>query len=273
MQSNNPVLTSLERSESRGGYRVGYGEPASPMQTSPMGYQGSRPITVDDIVSKTGITLGVIVLFAAINFALVPILGTAGPTMLLTFVGAIGGLVTVLISTFGKKYGSAAVTLAYAVFEGLFLGGFSGMVAGFDLVGNGTDAGVLIGQAILGTFGVFAGMLYVYKSGAVKVTPKMRRIVTAMLFGVLALVLGNLIGSIFLGFNPLRDGGMIAIIFSLAVIALGAFTLLMDFDSADQMVRAGAPAEYAWGIALGLAVSIVWLYTEILRFLSYFNRS
>ena len=66
---------------------------------------------------------------------------------------------------------------------------------------------------------------------------------------------------------------MIAIIFSLAVIALGAFTLLMDFDSADQMVRAGAPAEYAWGIALGLAVSIVWLYTEILRFLSYFNRS
>ena len=111
------------------------------------------------------------------------------------------------------------------------------------------------------------------KSGAVKVTPKMRRVVTAMLFGVLALVLGNLIGSIFFGFNPLRDGGMLAIIFSLAVIALGAFTLLLDFDSADHMVRAGVPAEYAWGIALGLAVSIVWLYTEILRFLSYFNRN
>lgn len=268
MQSNNPVLTSLERDETRNGYsQPSYGQP---MQQG-YGMGGSRPLTVDDIVTKTGITLGIIVLFAAANFALVPILGTGGPTMILTFVGAIGGLVTVLISTLGKKHGSAAVTIAYAVFEGLFLGGFSGIFTGFQI--SGANGGVLIGQAILGTFGVFAGMLYVYKSGAVKVTPKMRRVVTAMLFGVLALVLGNLIGSIFFGFNPLRDGGMLAIIFSLAVIALGAFTLLLDFDSADHMVRAGVPAEYAWGIALGLAVSIVWLYTEILRFLSYFNRN
>ena len=96
------------------------------------GMGGSRPLTVDDIVTKTGITLGIIVLFAAANFALVPILGTGGPTMILTFVGAIGGLVTVLISTLGKKYGSAAVTIAYAVFEGLFLGGFSGIFTGFQ---------------------------------------------------------------------------------------------------------------------------------------------
>ena len=38
------------------------------------------------------------------------------------------------------------------------------------------------------------------------------------------------------------------------------------------MIRAGAPASNAWGVALGLAVTLVWLYTEILRFLSYFQR-
>ncbi len=46
---------------------------------------------------------------------------------------------------------------------------------------------------------------------------------------------------------------------------------LLDFDSADQLIRPGAPAKAAWGIALGLTVTLVWLYIEILRLLSYFN--
>ena len=73
-----------------------------------------------------------------------------------------------------------------------------------------------------------------------------------------------------LGF-PLRDGGMLSIIFSLVCIGLAAFSFLIDFDQADRLVRAGAPAQYAWGVALGLAVTLVWLYTEILRLLSYFR--
>ena len=71
--------------------------------------------------------------------------------------------------------------------------------------------------------------------------------------------------------KPLRDGGMLSIIFSLVCIGLAAFSFLIDFDQADRLVRAGAPAQYAWGVALGLAVTLVWLYTEILRLLSYFR--
>ena len=73
--------------------------------------------------------------------------------------------------SFGRKYGSAAVTLIYAAFEGLFVGGFSMLLSGF-LIG-GEDAGAMIFQAILGTIGVFAGMLFVYKTGAIRVTPKL----------------------------------------------------------------------------------------------------
>ena len=67
----------------------------------------------------------------------------------------------------------------------------------------------------------------------------------------------------------LRSGGPLAIIFSLVCIGIAAFSFLIDFDAADQMVRAGAPEKAAWGIALGLTVTLVWLYIEILRLLSY----
>jgi len=179
----------------------------------------------------------------------------------------------VLIATFGRKQDSPAIVLTYAALEGLFLGAFSFLLAHFSV--SSTNAGALIGQAILGTIGVFVGMLVVYKTGAIRVTPKFTRMLVAALFGVLALMLGNFVLAMFnvgggegLG---LRSPGPIGIIFSLVCIGLAAFSFLIDFDAADQMIRAGAPEKAAWGIALGLTVTLVWLYLEILRLLSYFQ--
>ncbi len=229
-----------------------------------------RPITIDDIVTKTGITLAVIIVFAALNYFLYST--NPGVGTVLTFVGAIGGLIAVMVSSFGKKYDSAPVTLTYAVFEGLFVGGFSFLIAGVTV--QGVDAGALIAQAVLGTIGVFIGMLFVYKSGAIRVTPKFTRFIVGGLIGVLVLALGNFVASFFMdGAGPLRDGGPIAYVFSLVCIGLAAMSFLLDFDQADRLVRSGAPSKMAWGAALGLAVTLVWLYTEILRLLSYVNRS
>ena len=255
MRSSNPVMSSLTENSSR--------------QNS--GYEdvSTRPMTVDDVVTKTGITLGVIIVAAAINFAL-GMLVSPGIAMALTLVGGIGGFITVLVASFGKKWGSPAVTLIYAVFEGLFVGGFSLMFSNVNFQGEGGMA--IIGQAIVGTIGVFIGMLIVYKTGAVKVTPKFTKILFGLIAGVAVMALVNFLGAIFFDFNPLRDGGPIAIIFSLVCIVLGALSFLTDFDQADRMIRAGVPAKNAWGVALGLAVTLVWLYTEILRLLSYFQR-
>lgn len=280
-ESSNPVFRSLPKGQ--GGYaQFGTGAAsfgAQQVQADPyvtpypeQQQRGvSRPLTIDDVVTKTGITLAVLTAVAAVSYFLV-----AGNLALATpfaLVGSLGGLVLVLIATFGRKQDSPAIVLTYAALEGLFLGAFSFVVA--NLYVSGISAGALIGQAILGTLGVFVGMLVVYKTGAIRVTPKFTRMIIAGLFGVVALMLGNLVLSLFgvgggegLG---LRSGGTIAIIFSLVCIGLAAFSFLIDFDAADQMIRAGAPEKAAWGIALGLTVTLVWLYVEILRLLSYFN--
>ena len=125
-------------------------------------------------------------------------------------------------------------------------------------------------QAVIGTFGVFAGMLVVYKTGAIRVTPKFTRWLLGALIGVLVLTLANLIAALH-PVGSLRDGGTLAIVFSLVVIGVAAFSLLLDFDMADEAIRRGAPAKFAWYIAFGLLVTVVWLYLEILRLISYFR--
>ena len=280
-ESSNPVFRSLPKGQQGGYAQFGTGaasfgaqqvhaDPYAATQYPDQQQAGvSRPMTIDDVVTKTGISLAILTAVAVVSYYLVSTnLSLATP---FTLVGALGGLALVLIATFGRKQDNPAIVLSYAALEGLFLGAVSFIIANLASVG-----GVgMIAQAIVGTLGVFFGMLVVYKTGAIRVTPKFTRMIVAGLFGVVALMLLNLVLALFgvgggagLG---LRDGGMLAIGFSLLCIGLAAFSFLIDFDAADQMVRAGAPEKAAWGIALGLTVTLVWLYLEILRLLSYFN--
>lgn len=278
-ESSNPVFRSLPKTQ--GGYAnfgtgaAGFGAQQVHAQQYAPEYPDqrqagvSRPLTIDDVVTKTGITLAVLSVVAVVSYYLVS--GNLALATPFALIGGLGGLVLVLIATFGRKQDNPAIVLSYAALEGLFLGAVSFIIANIASVG-----GVgMIAQAIVGTMGVFFGMLVVYKTGAIRVTPKFTRMIIAGLFGVMALMLLNFVLAMFgvgggagLG---LRDGGMLAIGFSLLCIGLAAFSFLIDFDAADQMVRAGAPEKAAWGIALGLTVTLVWLYIEILRLLSYFN--
>ena len=279
-ESSNPVFRSLPKQQ--GGYaqfgtgmagatqQVGYQTEAYTTRAPQTGV--SRPLTIDDVVTKTGITLGVLSVVAVISYFLVS--ANVALAMPFTLVGALGGLALVLIATFGRKQDNPAIVLSYAALEGLFLGAIS-WVFGNVVVADG-NAGALITQAVLGTIGVFFGMLVVYKTGAIRVTPKFTRFLVAGMIGVLVLMLGNfLLGMFGVGGGEgmgLRSGGPLAIVFSLVCIGLAAFSFLVDFDSADQMIRAGAPEKAAWGVALGLTVTLVWLYLEILRLLSYFQQ-
>ena len=299
--SSNPVFRNLTAPPARGGaapYGQGQGSPqgyggaqgygqqgygqqgygqAQPYGASQQGqgevpppYTTSRSMTIHDVVTKTSMTLGVLVVTAVISYLLAR--SNPGLVVPLALGGAIVGLVLVLVATFGKKM-NAPIVLAYGAFEGLFVGAISFMFANFSFPGSGSAPGsTIILQAVVGTLGVFGGMLVVYKTGAIKVTPKLTRMVTAALIGALVLVVVNLVASFFVdGGLGLRDGGPIAILFSLAMIGLAAFMFLLDFNQADELIRQGAPEKAAWGVALGLTVTLVWLYVEILRLLSYFN--
>ena len=272
-ETSNPILRSLPQQS--GGYaQFGTGMAGAANQVTfqtPQQTGVSRPLTIDDVVTKTGITLGVLTLTAIVSYFLVG--SNVALAMPLTLIGSIGGLVMVLIASFGRKQDNPGIVLTYAALEGLFLGAVSWLFG--NAMVQGISAGALITQAVLGTIGVFFGMLVVYKTGAIRVTPKFTRMMVASMVGVLVLMLGSMVIGMFTHNpgGPLRDGGTMSIIFSLVVIGIAAFSFLIDFDSADQMIRAGAPEKAAWGIALGLTVTLVWLYLEILRLLSYFYSS
>ncbi|MPQ99456.1 hypothetical protein GB931_16335 [Modestobacter sp. I12A-02628] len=275
MPSNNPVFGRAfpantpgpQFGQQPGGWGQGaqYGAPTqhnpygAPAQQNPYAASTTRYMTMDDVVTKTGITFLVTVLAAAATWALLPTetaLGLALPAVLI-------GLVLGLVISF-KQITNPAAILTYAAVEGVFLGAIS---EAFENLYEG-----IVIQAIVGTFGVFAGMLVVYKTGAVRVTPKLTRWIVGAMFGVLALMLVNLVASFITpGGLGLREGGPVAIIFSLVVIGVAAFSLLLDFDMADEAIRRGAPAKFAWFVAFGLLVTMVWLYLEILRLLSYFR--
>lgn len=273
MRSSNPVMNTLTKSQGSTSQYGGNNPYAADQNVNPFDQQGrgqsaERPMTVDDVVTKTGITLAVLIVMAVVNF-FIGVQVSYGLSLILTIVGGIGSFVVTLIAAFSKKFGSAPLTISYALLDGLFVGGFSLLFAGVNVAGS--DGMALIGQAIMGTVGVFIGMLVVYKTGAVKVTPKFNKIMFGLIAGVAVLALGNFLTAIFFDFNPLRDGGIISIIFSLVCIVLAAMSFLTDFDHADRLIRMGAPSKTAWGVALGLTVTLVWLYTEILRLLSYFQ--
>lgn len=223
-----------------------YNQPS--YQAPPM----ERGLTLDDVVAKTATVLGVAVIAGAIT-AYFEAYALAIPALVV-------GLVLSLIVIF-KRSTNPALILAYSVAEGVLLGAITGVF-------NEQYSGIAI-QAVLATLGVFGGMLIVYKTGAIRVTPKFTKVLLGAMMGVLVLMVGNLLISVFGGGSPLRDGGTTAIIFSIVCIAIAAFSFMLDFESIDQAIKQGAPAKTSWYFAFGLMVTLVWLYLEILRLIGY----
>ncbi|TDD36946.1 Bax inhibitor-1/YccA family protein [Saccharopolyspora elongata] len=260
--SSNPAFRNLPTTGGYANFNYGQGQPAAPFGQAPAAPpQTARPMTIDDVVTKTAITLGLAVITGTLTYLVGP------PAVALALPAAIIGLVISLVIIFKKKI-SPALVIAYSAVEGVFLGGISYVIA--LAVGN---PGIII-QAIAGTVGVFAAMLVVYKTGAIRVTPKLTKWIIGAIAGVAVLMLVNMIASFFTpGGLGLRDGGGLAIAFSLLCIGIAAFSFLLDFDAADQAIKGGVDAKFAWYIAFGLMTTLVWLYLEILRLLSYFQSS
>jgi uncharacterized YccA/Bax inhibitor family protein len=219
---------------------------------------GERPLTMDDVVMKTAITGGV-ALAAGVLTALSGMYWLVLPAFIV-------GFVVSLIVIF-KQSSNPGLVLAYSAAMGVALGGITGVL---ENIPNFEGIGF---QAVVGTAGVFVGMLVVYKTGAVRVTPKFTKWLMGAMFGVVILMVVNLVASFFTtGGIGLRDGSPLAYLFSIVCIGVAAFSLLLDFDMADRAVRDGAPAKFAWYIAFGLMTTLVWLYIEILRLLSYLRQ-
>jgi uncharacterized YccA/Bax inhibitor family protein len=230
-----------------------------PAYTGPR--MGQRYMTLDSVVQRTGAMLLTILAVGAVSWQLVD----TKAALPLLLIGAMGGLGIGLYMSFTMK-ANAVTALTYAAFEGAFLGAIS-------RVFNDRWPGIVV-QAVLGTLMVAAGMLFVYRIGAIRVTPKFTRVVVGATIGAFGLMVINLVAYIFTpGGLGLRTGGGLAILFSLICIVIAAMNLVLDFDMVERGIRNGADEKLAWYAAFGLTVTLVWLYLEILRMLGYLRNN
>lgn len=248
--SNNPALV-----RSPAFNRLGPASKADPLEEayrapSATSAQTGR-MTVEDVIARTGLLLGVAVATGALTW----MLGLGG----LALPAALVGLGLALFIIFKQKT-SPGLILTYAAVEGVFLGGISQMF-------NAIYPGIVV-QAVVGTGAVTAGMLALYRSGRIRVTPQFTKMVVGATIGFLALIVVNFVAGFFTsGGLGLREGPL-GIVVGLVAIALASLNLVLDFDLVERGAREGVAAEFAWFAAFAIMVTLVWLYVEILRLLS-----
>jgi uncharacterized YccA/Bax inhibitor family protein len=274
MKSSNPVFARSAEFNGRGGAIAN--DPSqwqvdlngSPTHTEPG--TGTGRMTIDSVVEKTGLTLGLLVVAAGITWFAIgdvidPTTGDAimGKAATLAMAGALIGFALAMVNTF-KKVISPALVLAYAVFEGVFIGAFSKVIATF--VGDTT----IVFQAVLGTVVAFGGTLAAYKFFNIQVTDKFRKVMMISGFAILGVLLLNMVLSLTGVFESggLRGFNTLGLLVSCALVVYATFCLILDFDYAEKGIAAGLPERESWRVAFGLTVTLVWIYIEILRILA-----
>jgi uncharacterized YccA/Bax inhibitor family protein len=280
MQSNNPVFRRSEEFSRAGAAPQqqygGYGQPSQwnvGQPGGPLGYDaerrtapgGSGVMTIDTVVQKSTMTLGVVVAVAFATWIVTPDItsnAALGPLYAALMIGSLGAFALSLVNSF-KRVISPALVLAFAALEGVFIGAFSKVVDSVIAPGNG-----LVVQAVIGTFAAFAGTLAAYKFFNIRVGAKFRMFVIAAVFGMLGLGMMELVLGLFGSSFGLFGFGGLGILTAVAGLVLGVFMLILDFDQIEFGIRNGLPERESWRAAFGLTVSLVWIYTNLLRLLA-----
>ena len=223
---------------------------------------GSSTMTINGTINRIGLMLLLVIAAAAYTWNMV--MGAdPGRAGTLAMVGAIGGFIMALITIFRPK--SSAITApVYAILEGLFLGAISAII-------NAKYPGVAF-QAVLLTIGTLFTMLFLYRSGHIRATPRFRRGVMMATGAVFfAYLMSWIMGLLGMQVGFIHSAGPLRILINLVIIVIAALNLIMDFDFIEKGSQMGAPKYMEWYGAFGLMVTLIWLYIEFLRLLSRFS--
>ena len=211
-------------------------------------------MTLDGAVNKTAISLLLLMCAAYYTYS--------NGNLSLIWPGFIGGFIVAMITIFKKEWSPVTVPI-YAVLEGLALGGISSVYA-HEYTG-------IVQQAIFLTFGIFATLLFAYKTKVIKPTENFKLGVFAATGGIAIVYLASFIMSMFgsgMSIMSPDNSSWMSIGFSLFVVVIASLNLVMDFDFIEEAAESGAPKYMEWYGAFGLLVTLVWLYLEILRLLA-----
>ena len=218
--------------------------------------QNEGVMTISGTVNKIGILFLLLLIGASISWY--------SPSPILVWGGAIGGFIVALVTIFKKEWSPITAPI-YGFLEGLFLGGISIMFA--------SQYQGIVFNAVALTLGIFAAMLFLYRSGWIEVTQKFRMGVMAATVGVgLVYIASIVLGFFGIELSLISGTGIYGIGFSLVIIVIASLNLVLDFDLIDKGAEAKAPLYFEWYTAFGLIITLVWLYMEILRLLSKLQR-
>jgi uncharacterized YccA/Bax inhibitor family protein len=214
-------------------------------------------MTVSGTMNKSLLMLILLVASAAFTWSLT---FSGYNPIVLTIGGAVVGLILVLIASFKPQY-STFLAPGYAIFEGLFIGGISAI---FEAMYPG-----IVIQAVGATFVTFVVCLGLYKYKVVKVTEQFKSIVIAATLAIATYYILSWLLSLFINFQPVHHGNsMMSIGISVFVIVIAAMNLFLDFDQIEKGAEQKLPKYMEWFGAMGLMITLVWLYIEFLRLLS-----
>ena len=279
METRNPALRSaIKQAEENAGAPTG--SPVSTNYSNPTGASidqqlqdalraptATTTMQLPDVIAKTGLLFAILLVGAVVGWT------TAMATPWVWMIGAVGALILGLVNAF-KRQVSPILVMAYAVFEGVLLGGLSHwyneMVAAKS---QGVAAQPIVLQAVLGTVVAFGVMLALYSGKVIKVTGTTKKVFFVALISYLVIGLVSLVAALFgvgggWGFYGVGGIGLALCLFA---VALAAFSLVLDFESIQQGIAYGLPERESWRMAFGLMVTLVWLYMEILRLLAILN--
>lgn len=212
----------------------------------------SGTMTVNGAVNKTFILFALMLVTGFIGFT--------NPSMMFVYIGVFGGLAFSVAAGFKPEY-SHILAPGFALAEGLFVGSITAIYGGMF-------EGIVL-NAILLTLAVLFLMLFLYRTGVIKVTEKLRTGVMMATGAIMLVYLVSWIGH-FVGFEIpfLHEGGWLGIGISLVIIGVASMNLLLDFDNFEKGAAMRVPEKMEWFFAMGLLFTLIWLYVEILRLLA-----
>lgn len=180
-------------------------------------------------------------------------------------VGALLAFGVAIVTSF-KPSVSPVTAPVYAFLEGVLLGWISAAY-------NAQYQGIVL-QAVLVTVLVFFVMLFVYKTGILKVTQGFAMAVVSATAAIAIMYLGSWIFSLFGGnISYLTSSSALSIGISVVICVIAALNLMLDFQFISVMTtRPDTPKFMEWYAGFGLLVTLVWLYIEILKLLGKAKR-
>ena len=178
-------------------------------------------------------------------------------------ISGIASLILGFLTHYRKDYAFATAPI-YALLQGMVLGYISS-------IGEMCYPGI-VSQALPLTFSTLFCMLALYSFGIIRVDDRFQSIIITSLMAIFFTYLLNFILHIFgIRMPYINESGPIGILFSLIVVGIASFSLLLDFEFIVQGQTFGAPKYMEWYCAYGLMVGIIWLYIEIFHLLVKMN--